>query len=332
MKSKNISLKDIDVLKHVYTEFNIKDSETLVDLFCIIKQFDDNLHPKDIRKLFTIEFDSDFYKKNKDYISKYNDTNYFGIIRRKYEKKGIVSLFRHQIDFLDAFLQRYPTPQDVNLPFWNWNIEIIQHYIEIEYNRHFPEYFLKKALNSIPEYNTNPFFSSCRNYIYSKKFHPFVWNIKFIKSTKKYTHYIPIRFDCRNMETNSNSLKFYSVNTHDQIPQKIDNIFSLLRRCIPTNISANECIFLIIKSNYKETYFTKEFLALNDTDLLKTKFVFISLRDIKTLYQTLSCSYLNDFYISYSPCHKSIKNYVSSHSMDDNYIRGLQRCINLSFP
>lgn len=331
MKSKDISLKDICLLKEVYNDFNIKDSATIIDLFALIKYFDDNLSPRKVSELFVTEFDSDFFESNKNHINKYNNSNYLGTIRRKYKRSGIVSLFHHQLDFLDAFLQKYPSPQDVNLPFWNWNIKIIQHYIKLKYEKFFPEYVLKKVLSSIPEYKTNPFISSCRNYFNSNNFHFFVWDIKFIKSNKKspnkYTEYIPIRFDYKNMETNQKTLKSYNVQSNN----KNDNIFLLLRRCIPSNNKANECIFLIIKTNYKESYFLDEFLKLDYNDFLATKYVFINLSDIKTMFNNLPVDDLEYFYNMFKPCHKSINNYIKLDLKNGNHIKELRTIITSYF-
>ncbi len=321
MSSKNTLAKDIALLKCIYNEFDIKDDNTIIDIFCMIKQLDDKLPPRKIKELLPSAFNFDFYERNLSYIFKYDDTNYFGVIRRKYQKSGIISLFHHQEDFLNAFLKRYPSPQDVNLPFWNWNLQILQHYLKIIYKKGFSEYVLKKVLMSVPTHTTNPFLSSSRNLINSNEYHLFVWYICFIKTEKKLNHYIPIRFDCENLETNYNSLKLYETNTElntKRNKSNNNNIFLLLRRCLPKTDSPENCVFLINKSIFKEKYFEQEFLRLDNDFFLESKFVFITINDIKNLYKQNSCTYLHEFYKSFKQFKKNIVEYIKFDATIDN--------------
>ena len=358
MSRKNISEKDITLLKIISSEFNFKDDRDFIDITLLLKQLENKLPPRDIKKDLDSSFEINFYNRNQAYISKYSDTNYFGIIRRKYEKSGIIALFRHQEDFLNAFLHRYPSPQDVNLPFWDWDLEILQHYLKLIYNKKFPDYVLRKVLASVPQHTVNPFLSSSRDYINSENFRIFIWYIIFIKrnNSKQFTHYIPIRFDYKESQTNSKSLKFYEVNDHSKhgYMYHSNTIFSLLKKCIPKNATSEnatsenatsenatseKCIpknatsenatsenatsekyvFLINKTTYKEKYFKKEFLCLasDNINLLQTKFVFIKSNDIQKIYQQNSCPDLKKFYKYFKQCQKKIT-YYKKHEIKDH--------------
>ena len=242
MSRKNISEKDITLLENISSKFHFKDERDFIDITILLKQLKDKLPPRKIKKSLDTSFESDLFERNYGYISKYNDTNYFGVIRRKYEKRGITALFHHQENFLNAFLQRYPSPQDVNLPFWDWDLEILQHYLKLVYKKEFLDYILKKVLASAPKHTVNPFLSSSRDYINSKDFHIFIWYIIFIKrnNSKQFTHYIPIRFDYKESQTNSKALKFYEVNDHSKhgYVYHSNTIFLLLKKCIPKNATS----------------------------------------------------------------------------------------------
>lgn len=342
MNQKNFSENDLTLLKCFYNEFDIKDAKTKIDLFCMLKQLDDKLSPQKIKKLLLTAFDSEFYSTNKEYISKYNDTNYFGVIRRKCQKSGVTSIFHYQKDFLNAFLKRYPSPQDVNLPFWNWDLPILQHYLKLVYKKDFKNYILKKVLRATPTHDNNPFLSSCRTFINSNKYSPFVWYIRFTKTGKFFNYYIPIRFDCKNLETNSNSLQLYKSYIKSEHIPKLDpvratnNIFSLLQRCIPKTVSPENCIFLIISSPLLEKYFKKEFLDLQNVSFLETKFVFISVYDIKTICLMSSCDYLKLFYEQFKPCRDNLSNCIKNcqYSIlnDTDYIKKIRPILNKHFP
>lgn len=339
MSRKNISEKDITLLENISSKFHFKDERDFIDITILLKQLKDKLPPRKIKKSLDTSFESDLFERNYRYISKYNDTNYFGVIRRKYEKRGITALFHHQENFLNAFLQRYPSPQDVNLPFWDWDLEILQHYLKLVYKKEFLDYVLKKVLASAPKHTVNPFLSSSRDYINSEDFHIFIWYIIFIKrnNSKQFTHYIPIRFDYKESQTNSKALKFYEVNDHSKhgYVYHSNTIFLLLKKCIPKNATSEKYVFLINKSTYKEKYFKKEFLCLasDNIDLLQTKFVFIKSNDIQKIYQQNSCSDLKQFYKYFKQCQKKITYYKKYEIKDhtDNPLPPIRKILNTYF-
>lgn len=299
---------NLNLLRLIYEEFALT-SEEAIDIFCVLKR-EEGYMPQRIKELLTDE------AKKKDWTNEKaifrikalnEDTNKFGILRRKYQRSGIVSLFKNYDSFLKAFLKRFPSPQDVHLPFYAWDDEILSHYIKIVYKKKIASSTIQKALLNYNIPSHLHFLTSSVN-LNSNNCHIFLWFIRFLKlEGTKFSHILPMRFECKNdFSTNCKTLNLYPYDkfTND------DNIYKFLERCVPKNINLENTILLILENETKMEYFRKIFLKY--TYIPKANFVFFKpLKDMKKLASFSGCYELNDFLILYKPIYKKIRKYLS---------------------
>ena len=140
---------NLNLLRLIYEEFVLEPVEA-IDIFCVLKR-EEGYMPRKIKKLLTDEASNKGWtdKEAKSRIKALNeDTNKFGVLNRKYQRSGVVSLFKNYDSFLKAFLKRFPSPQDVHLPFYAWDDEILSLYIKIVYEKKIALSTIQKALSS----------------------------------------------------------------------------------------------------------------------------------------------------------------------------------------
>lgn len=299
---------NLNLLRLIYEEFTLT-SEEAIDIFCVLKR-EEGYMPQKIKKFLIDE------AQKKDWTDKdatlrikalNQDTNKFGILNRKYQRSGIISLFKNYENFFKAFLKRFPSPQDVHLPFYTWDDEILSLYIKIVYKKTIALSTIQKALLSYYVPSHLHFLTSSVN-INSNNCHIFLWFIRFLKlEGGKFSHILPMRFECKNdFSTNHKTLDLYP---YDKFT-KDDNIYKFLERCVPKNVNLENTIFLIVENETKIEYFKKVFLT---TEYIpKAHFVFFKpLKDMKKLASLSGCYELDDFLVLYKPIYKKIRKYLS---------------------
>lgn len=299
---------NLNLLRLIYEEFVLEPVEA-IDIFCVLKR-EEGYMPRKIKKLLTDEASNKGWtdKEAKSRIkSLKEDTNKFGVLNRKYQRSGVVSLFKNYDSFLKAFLKRFPSPQDVHLPFYAWDDEILSLYIKIVYEKKIALSTIQKALSSYHVPSHLHFLTSSAN-LNSNNCHIFLWFIRFLKlEGTKFSHILPLRFECKNdFSTNYKTLNLYP---YDKFTSE-NNIYKFLERCVPKNINLKNTIFLIVESETKVEYFKKVFLT---TEYIpKAHFVFFKpLKDMKKLASLSGCYELDVFLGLYKPIYKKIRKYLS---------------------
>lgn len=170
----------------------ITNIKTKIDLFCALKHFELSKEEGAPRKLYAIlqknlqrlieetKSDREKYLKNVDYntqtegenyIKKYLSSDKIGQILRKIKRSDVLSLFSTKEEFLLAFLRYIHSPQLVDLPFFNWDSDLLEKYLNLRFNFECQDRLIKKVLkqSGTTKISTPPFLGSCREYLFEKK-------------------------------------------------------------------------------------------------------------------------------------------------------------------
>ena len=298
----------LDLLKNIYDNYNINRDDVIIDLLFIIKYLEaGEKRPKNFINLINKNYSQEFIQKNKDYLDSYIYKRYkFNHLVEKYKRSGIPSLFKLNSYFFKVFLENNPTPQNVNLPFYDWDSDILYHYLNIAFNSKIAYYAVENAVASLPPRQgiELPFLSCIKEYMF-KDYNIFLWYIPLLSLDKKDDHYIPLRFDCigdtgTNVEQLNASDKFYSVKNpyYDR--------FALLEKSIPHHLPHSKSIHLIITSRKIKQCFKTSFLRMEH--MPDSIFLFTSYKNLNNIAEAYP--EMQYFYTSFKPVYHEIRKYL----------------------
>lgn len=306
-------LKILKILK-IINQFPISDKIVEIDLFCAIQKLEGYTNREireELKKMLSPTKTEEINPIDEHIISYIENKDKFGALMRKL-KGNPAAVFRKKGDFLKAFLKFAPSPQDVRLPFSDWDYEILLHYLKIMFNTSIAERAVKETLYEHTKQNSLPFLGNCRKELSDKEENVFFYDIRFLKEkkSKKFTHFVPICFRCTDFEMNTIYFRDYNIETPD-------DIFYIMENCLPKGTAPQDTIFLIQPSNFKRNLFRTCFLKRNS--LPKARYIFSTVKDLKKLAHTSSCEYLQDFYDWFSPLDKKLRNL--SKTKDTNTLK-----------
>lgn len=210
------------------------------------------------------------------------------------------SIFKKE-EFLELFLKKYPSPQYVNLPFADWDFEILKHYLEIVYRYETSDRRLKDILSKHPISQILPFLTISRDIFDSDKIETFLLYIRFIQenSNSKYTHFVPIKFDCLKNDVTIYK-EFKITSNYEGI-----NIFNIAENYLPKSTVNKNAVFLILYTTKTMDLFRKNFLEY--PKLPKSTFIFIKYSELKKLALANQTTYIKYFFDWLNPWYKKIK-------------------------
>lgn len=302
--------KQLDLLKEMYYNYPISDEKNKIDIFIVMKRLE-MIMPKEIKELLIKEFPKDKISENvlqhrNEYI---DDTNKMGILMRKYKKKNnekkseftinIISLFNTKKDFVKIFLKKNPSPQYVGLPFRKWNTRTLSHYFKLEYECKICNRTISDVLAAHFVPNDFPFLRVSNKY-FLENYTIYYCIVRILKlnNSKKYTHYLPIRFGITDTYS-TNTLYCYDYKRDKSSSSFENNIFDDLERCLPKGTSTTQTLFLLKHSKIREKFFEDCFL--NSNHLPKASYIFIESEDNLTELAKLNgCMELSEFYDVYT--------------------------------
>ncbi|WP_418620934.1 hypothetical protein [Sellimonas intestinalis] len=288
-------INSLQILKNIETAFSLTPIQK-IKLSCAI-QLLESKKPRQIKRYFSdMLLNPDLTPEEKNAIECFYHKNYLYRLKNRLLTYP-VSIFKKG-DFLKLFLKRYPSPQYVRLPFIDWDIDILRHYLSLAYNYITSERRIKDALSSYSPNEELPFLTFSGDILLRPQINTFLFIDYLIKApvqskSKDFTHFIPLRFDCKTSK--SNKLKAY------RYADSKKDIFELAENMAPSQrINA---LFFCLETQNRVIHFKNCFLRRKT--LPNSTFIFLKLLHLKKLSKSHNTTYIKPFYEWVSPVIKA---------------------------
>lgn len=336
------------ILKSLYflEKLPITNIKTKIDIFCALKHFELSKEEAAPRKLYTIlqenlpklieetesyrtkylkNADYNTYTEGQNYIKKYSSSDKIGQILRKIKRSDVLSLFSTKEEFLLAFLRYVISPQLVDLPFFNWDSDLLKKYLNLRFNFECQDRLIKKVLkqSGTKKISTPPFLGSCREYLLEKKRKPYFYflshrTIKVEHCSQLSKIIYAVWFNCLDLEYSSCIADtYYFTYLFKGKKKSIKNFcgFQLLSKDFFHKADQKDCIFFIVNNDKNENYFRKSFLTSNT--LPTSTFIFINDTSFfKILYDISGYQEFYDFYTWIDVLYRQLEVYISIENLD----------------
>ena len=291
----------LEILKKL-EEFSLTDVQK-INLSCGI-QLLEGISTRKIKE--NLHQMSNLTKEERERINKLEQKNYLSRLRTRL-RKNPTCIFKKE-DFLDLFLKKYPSPQFANLPFINWDAEILKHFLEIAYKYETSDRRLKDALSRHPVMQTLPFLTISENKLNSDDTKTYLLILRFIKkeNSKKFTHFVPINFNCQDLDVKIYKEHKCNFQSNNHKYNRID-IYNIAENYLSKSLNPKNAIFFVLSFTTEKTekIFRESLLARSK--LPKSTFIFITYSELKQLSLANATTYMYDFFEWLDPWYKEIK-------------------------
>lgn len=309
----------LDYLK-IVSKFRIKDPYVQIKLKCVICYLE-RVKQKTIRSDLqdwkdNLDPSEQDYELKKHYLEHYIDSpNNLSYLKRHVMRKGVLGLYRKRDDFLIDFLNYAPTPQNVRLPFFLWDEEILGHYLSLGLGVDIKEETLKQALSIhhmksvFKNKNNLPVLSNCKQ-LFSSSINSYFYIIFMLKNdTGKTNKYMALRLALLVTGNTEANCKIYDYVPNENIP----DIYDTLERCLPKKTDPYDVTFFIINTEAKHTLFKKSFL--NRKSLPKSSYFFLhKVSNLEDMATCIASNDLLDLYQYVKSSYDAVRKYVKNNN------------------